>query len=78
MGWLAFAPVVDKFTRNREYQTIPDLPENILSDPMTEFDPEFAYMSGVTRDEWSEYVCELCSIRFNSKSNPKPLSNSRR
>ena len=68
MGWLAFAPVVDRWTRNKEFSSVPDTPENLLAEKLVEFDPEFAYMSGVTRDEWSEFVCEFTfrsNILFN-------------
>ncbi|XP_054158093.1 neuroligin-2-like [Oppia nitens] len=56
VGWLAWAPVVDQFTRERGYQTIPDIPENLLHENRVEFDPEFAYMTGVTRDEGSKFL----------------------
>jgi neuroligin len=30
VGWLAWGPVVDHYTRNKEYQFMPDFPENLL------------------------------------------------
>ncbi|OTF72032.1 neuroligin-4, Y-linked-like protein [Euroglyphus maynei] len=54
VGWLAWAPVVDKYTRTHDSQLLPELPEVILNKRLQLFDPDFAYMSGVTRDEGSQ------------------------
>ncbi|CAG2111725.1 unnamed protein product, partial [Medioppia subpectinata] len=66
VGWLAWGPVVDRWTRERTEQTVPDLPENLLSKNAIEFDPDFAYMSGVTRDEGSYFVFANEELKRNN------------
>lgn len=38
---------------------MPDFPENLLRDGNVQFHPHFSYMSGVTRDEGSAFLCKL-------------------
>lgn len=47
VGWLPFGPVLDKNTRNKPDQVLPELPELLLKDK-TIFD---GYLTGLTRDE---------------------------
>ncbi|KAG9510917.1 Neuroligin-3, partial [Fragariocoptes setiger] len=53
IGWLAFAPVSDYRTRDRDLALLPDLPEHYFTMRYSEFPENFAYMSGVTRNEGS-------------------------
>ena len=66
VGWLTWGPVVDKYTRNRDYQFMSDLPENLLKKGNIKFNPDFAYMTGVTRDEGSQAICKK-SFSFKTK-----------
>ena len=59
VGWLTWGPVMDKYTRKRDYQFMADLPENLLKRGNIRFNPDFAYMSGVTRDEGSQTLCKI-------------------
>ena len=56
---MAWGPVVDYYTRWKEHQFMPDFPENLLRDGNVQFHPHFSYMSGVTRDEGSAFLCKF-------------------
>ncbi|XP_023230746.1 acetylcholinesterase-like [Centruroides sculpturatus] len=50
VGWVTWAPVVDGYTRVKD-RVLPDTPENLLKYHNFNLRPNFAYMTGVTRDE---------------------------
>lgn len=58
VGWLTWGPVVDRWTRSKDYQFMTDLPEDLLSRRAVRFSEDFAYMSGVTKDEGSQVLCK--------------------
>ncbi|KAJ6221357.1 hypothetical protein RDWZM_007169 [Blomia tropicalis] len=66
VGWLTWGPVVDKYTRNRDYQFMSDIPEYILKRKSIRFNANFAYMSGVTRDEGSQVLFSDEELRKRS------------
>lgn len=57
---------MDKYTRNRDYQFMSDIPEYILKRKSIRFNANFAYMSGVTRDEGSQVLFSDEELRKRS------------
>ena len=55
VGWLTFAPVPDFATRPKELQLFPNLPEIMLEDGLS-FSPDFAYLTGVAKDDGSSIL----------------------
>lgn len=58
VGWYAWSPVVDFCTRESDKRIIPDLPENIIKYHPENLHSDFAYMTGVTRDEAATMLCK--------------------
>lgn len=61
VGWLTWAPVPDFYTRRLENQFMPVVPDDMLERGWSP-DDDFAYMSGITRDEGSQVLCKLCLV----------------
>ncbi|XP_035228462.1 neuroligin-4, Y-linked-like isoform X2 [Stegodyphus dumicola] len=49
-GWLPWGPVIDNYTRRGEEQLLPWAPKEMLERRVV-FNDEFAYMTGISRDE---------------------------
>lgn len=59
VGWSTYAPVPDFRTRPRDLQFMPYLPEYLLSSGNFRFhNPDFAYLTGVTKDEGASLLME--------------------
>ena len=62
VGWLSFAPVPDFATRPRELQFMPVLPEDLLDrgtgGSSLGLDPDFAYLTGVTKDDGASILMQ--------------------
>ena len=69
VGWLTWTPVMDKYTRSWGSQFMNDSPEELLSRKEIKFDADFAYMSGITKNEGSFNVCKYYSFIFVLLSN---------
>ncbi|XP_022255482.1 cholinesterase-like [Limulus polyphemus] len=51
VGRLAWGPVLDRETRQKEHWFLPDSPEFMLENGHVQFDADFSYMGGVTTGE---------------------------
>jgi len=59
VGWSTFAPVPDFATRPRDLQFMPHLPEELLaSGNYRPPNPDFAYLTGVTKDEGASILLD--------------------
>lgn len=58
VGWLPFTPVSDFMTRDRDYALVPNTPDQFFQLNNLKFNDDFAYMSGVTRDEGSTWLLD--------------------
>lgn len=58
VGWLPFAPVSDYATRDRDLALVPNTPDQFFKLNNLGFHEDFAYMSGVTRDEGSTWLLD--------------------
>jgi len=57
--WLSFAPVLDAYTRDKEFQFLPASPKKMLKEGYIKRDEHFdAYLTGVTRDEGSALIMD--------------------
>lgn len=65
VGWVTWAPVIDKYARENE-QVLPDSPENLLKYRHFTDDKDFAYVTGVTRDEAISMLLEDNSLKFSN------------
>lgn len=63
VGWLPFGPVPDFATRTRDFQFLPDWPENLLEYGSVRFQPGFAWLTGVTRDEGAARILANETLR---------------
>lgn len=58
VGWLPFSPVSDYLTRDRDIALVPNTPDQFFQMNYVRFGDDFAYMSGVTRDEGSAWLID--------------------
>lgn len=51
VGWYPWSPVVDVCSRDENRRVLPDSPENMIKFHYENLHHDFAYLSGVTKDE---------------------------
>ncbi|KAG8184343.1 hypothetical protein JTE90_006746 [Oedothorax gibbosus] len=66
VGWLPWSPVVDVCSREGNRQVLPDLPENMIKFHSENLHHDFAYLSGVTKDEAAAMLIKDSELRKNN------------
>ncbi|CAL1261723.1 unnamed protein product [Larinioides sclopetarius] len=66
VGWYPWTPVIDFCTRGVSRGILPDLPENLIKSPDRNFHDDFAYLTGVTKDEAVSMLLQDPDLKRNS------------